>query len=367
MITTGSEEIFRSCVEGYNALIQSIRPDGSLEYVNPAWLHTLGFTEDGISQISMRDYVFPGYILRTKHNLAKALEGQRVQGLFITLQTKSGIPIQVEGTLFPRYEENRIVSVVAVFHNVTEQLTTASNLFHELSRSETIIDLFAFDLTEINAHAMALFDDALAKSEMSPALRHILHEGRSEIERSSTLISNLKTLWQIARKAPQLFECDLGESLSSAIETVERSLPHKVLSITTNLEPGQYFVTADEYLLEIFKSLIHHIAMKDSRTTIRIDIDIESIVQTPYLKLQIKDHGVENSDIESSDLSKHLLQKPNSSNGLGLELTLAWYVIENYGGYFRVEDRVENNPGDGSNFIMLLRCSKVKKDCVENE
>jgi PAS domain S-box-containing protein len=367
VITSGNEGIFRAFVEGYHALIQSIRPDGTLEYVNPAWLHALQFTEGEISKISMDDYIFPGYVLRAKHNLSRALKGQRVQGFFITLRTKSGIPIQVEGTFFPRYQEDRVVSVVAVLQKVSNQHSTVENLLHELSRSEIIIDSMAFDLSEINKSIKSRFDDALAMYKEYSTLRDILQEGLSEVERSTTLISNFKALWEIARKDPKLFECDLGESLSIAKESIETALPHKVISITTNLEPGQYFVTADEYLLEVFKSLIHHIVMKYTQTTVRIDIEVESLAQTPYIKLQIKDYSPEISSAESSGILNNLSQKRNSSNGLGLELNLVRHVLDNYGGYLRVEDRVENNPSEGSNFILLLRSSKVKKTSSEDD
>ena len=64
---------------------------------------------------------------------------------------------------------------------------------------------------------------------------------------------------------------------------------------------------------------------------------------------------------KTHSINDQLSQKPTSPRGLGLGLTLAKHVLENYGGYIRVEDRVEGQPEKGANFILLLRLSKIKK------
>ncbi len=359
-ITSRDDEIFRTYVECTFELVQSITHDFGLEYANPAWLKVLHFSETDIGNISLKDYVFPGYIQRTKQNLSKALNGQRLQGLFITLQTKGGAPIQVEMNLFPRYKDNHVASVIAIYRILDDSDNKVNTLLHEQCRSEAIIDLMTYDLAAINKKIHTAFETALAAPNTPVSLRAILQEGLSEVNHSIAFISNIEKLWLIARKPPKLLKCDLGETLFSAKEIIGDAFPHKRVSITSKLEPGQYYVTADEFLIEIFKSILHHIVMMDTRTTVQIEVDVESLSQTPFLKLQIKDHGRGLSESEKSDVLDDLTQRNADSYGLGLELALTRHLLENYGGYIRIEDRIGKKPHNGSNFIILLRQSQGK-------
>jgi K+-sensing histidine kinase KdpD len=181
------------------------------------------------------------------------------------------------------------------------------------------------------------------------------------VEHSSCFLSNIVELWRVARRAPHLLSCDLGETFHAAKEYVEKTYPHRKLILTTSLESGQYYVTADEFLLEVFKSLLHYYMRNDTRAIVQLDVEVESLSQTPFLKMQIKDHGPGMSDEEKSGVFNHFSQKQSNSNELGLDLTLVWHILENYGGFTRVEDRVEGAPKEGSNFILLLRRSQIEQ------
>ena len=99
----------------------------------------------------------------------------------------------------------------------------------------------------------------------------------------------------------------------------------------------------------------------DTRNIIQLDVEVESLSQTSFLKLQLKDYGPGMNDEEKSEIFNNLSQKHLNSHELGLDLTLVWHVLENYGGSIRVEDRIEGEPKEGSNFILLLRRSQIKK------
>lgn len=354
------EMIFRSFVEGTSDLIQSIRPDGTIEYVNSAWLKILQYSQSEIDEIKLKDFVFPGYLGRTEESLSKVFEGQTISNFAATFVSKDGTPVQVEGKLFPRYQAEEIVTAAGILSNINEQNRILEELRHEQTRVEFLLDLMTHDLTNINQEILTALEVALFTPELPDDLEALLQECVTEVERGANLISNVKKLWRIARRPPRMLCYDLAESLYAAKEIVEQSFPHKELQLNTNLELGKLFVTADEYLIEVFKSLLHNAMKFDTRDKVQIDIESEVMPHTPFLKIQIKDQGPGIIDEDKSIIFDQLSHRRDSPRGLGLGLTLTKHVIENYGGYIRVEDRVEGVPEKGANFILLFRLSKAE-------
>ena len=351
------EKIFHSFVEGTSDLIQSIKKDGSVEYVNPTWLKNLQYKEEELANVKLRDFVFPGYLRRAEEAMSRVLRGASISDFVSTFVSKEGNPIQIEGRLFPIYKGKKIVAAAGIFRNINEQNRILDELRHEQARVEFLLDLMTHDLTNLNQEILSTFEVALYSPDLPTNLENLLRESLISVERGSNLISNVKKLLRIAKRAPQMFLCDLGESLIAAKEIVEKSFPHKVMVLKTNLEPGQYFVTADEYLIEVFKSLLHNTMKFDKRARVQVEVEVETMPHTPFLKIQVKDHGPGIVDAEKSSIFDQLSHRRDSARGLGLGLTLAKHVLENYGGYIRVEDRIEDKPEKGANFILLLRLS----------
>jgi PAS domain S-box-containing protein len=353
-------EIIRALVKDTDDLIQSIKSDGSLEYVNSAWLHTLQYTLDETTDMKLEDFIFPGYLHRTEDTISQVLRGHKIINFVTTFISKKGIPVQAEGKLFPHYNDKHEVSAVGVFENITNQTRVMDELRHDQARSELLLDLLTHDLTGIIQEILSTIEVALFSPDLPTSLENLLRESMHEVERGSNLISNVKKLWQIARRAPQMVRCDIGETLFAAKEAVESAYPHKELHLTTSLEIGQYYVTADEYLIEILKSLLDNAMKYDIRDRVQIEVEVAPVTHTPFLKMQIKDYGPGIFAESKSTIFDQLSQQPAKPRGLGLGLTLAKHVLDNYGGYIRIEDRVEGQPEEGANFILLLRLSKIK-------
>ena len=125
------EVLLHTFLDNALELMQSIRSDGSIEYVNPTWLRTLEYTEDETDSIKLKDFIFPGYVRKTEEALSNALNGQRFHGFTTTLQTKTGIPVQVEGTIFPQYKGENIVAAGAIFRDVNKHADDRDALLHE--------------------------------------------------------------------------------------------------------------------------------------------------------------------------------------------------------------------------------------------
>ncbi len=112
----------------------------------------------------------------------------------------------------------------------------------------------------------------------------------------------------------------------------------------------------NQYLKDVFYSLLHNAMKFDERKKVEVDIEAEPIMHTPFLKIQIKDHGRGVPDEHKQDIFARIIDRRESILGLGLGLTLVKKILESYGGQISIEDRVEGDYTKGANFIVLLRC-----------
>ncbi|TFH07645.1 MAG: PAS domain-containing sensor histidine kinase [Candidatus Thorarchaeota archaeon] len=355
------ETLLRTFVNGTSDLIQSIKPDGSFVFVNSAWLDTLQYSQNEVSNLKLKDIIFPGYLRRTEDAIVRVFEGRNVSDYVATFVSKIGTPVQVEGRIFPQYENGKVVAAAAILSNINEQNRLIEEIKHEQNRVEYLMDLMTHDLTNIHQEILTTLEVALFVPEIPKGVEAILRESVNEVERGSNLINNVKQLTRIAKRSPRMKSCDLVESIFAASEIVKKIFSQKEMELSTNLSIGKYFVTADEYLIEIFKNLFHNAMKFDTRSKVQIEINAEVVPHTPFIMIQFKDQGAGVKEAEKSELFDQLARRRTTYQGLGLGLTLTRHVIENYGGYIRVEDRIDGAPEKGANFVLLLRLSQADR------
>ena len=170
------EKIFHSFVEGTSDLIQSIKKDGSVEYVNPTWLKTLHYKDEELANVKLRDFVFPGYLRRAEEAMSRVLRGASISDFVSTFVSKEGNPIQIEGRLFPIYKGKKIVAAAGIFRNINEQNRILDELRHEQARVEFLLDLMTHDLTNLNQEILSTFEVALYSPDLPTNLENLLRE-----------------------------------------------------------------------------------------------------------------------------------------------------------------------------------------------
>ncbi len=102
-------------------LIQSIDIRGKFMYTNKIWREKLGYTEEEIQEITIFDIISEKDILTYKHTLDILKDTKDNQHFRITLLSKKGAPIIVDGTVSARLDKNmQIVSTREVLRDVTK-------------------------------------------------------------------------------------------------------------------------------------------------------------------------------------------------------------------------------------------------------
>ncbi|MFO0805961.1 MAG: PAS domain S-box protein [Gemmataceae bacterium] len=108
-------------VENMDDLIQSVRPDGSIVFVNRAWRETLGYTADEVARMSIFDVIHPSTRDHCREVLGRALAGESVNHVPATFVDKEGRTVELEGSVNCRFENGVPVATRSVLRNVTER------------------------------------------------------------------------------------------------------------------------------------------------------------------------------------------------------------------------------------------------------
>lgn len=132
-----AEEILRGWdfFENVSDLVQSVRPDGQIEYVNRAWLNTLGYTAEEAAELNLFSVIDPEDHAHCMEIMGRVLQGEPASNIEARFLTKSGKRITLRGSANARIVNGEPVLTRAVFRDVTEthQLELERDRFFMLS------------------------------------------------------------------------------------------------------------------------------------------------------------------------------------------------------------------------------------------
>jgi PAS domain S-box-containing protein len=348
-------QLILSLIEGTNDMIHCVEPDGSFEFVNHAWLETLGYNHADLEKIRLKDILYPGQIKSHESLVKKVLRGEEITNIESIFVKKDGNTIYVEGNLFPRKVGNTIVAATGFFRNVTNRKATEDKLKEATLRNEFFVDLLVHDLMNINQEILSMAEILLMSPDFPKQLEGLVKEGLVELERASTIAANIRKITKIKAEKHETQSLDLWPTVSSAAAAVEEAFPGKMMNLKTDFKGGQYFVLADEFLKDVFFSLLHNSMKFDKRKEVNIVVNAEAIKHTPFLRIEIADYGPGIPDEDKESVFDSFAHRRESIAGLGLGLTLVKTIMDSYGGFIRVEDRVEGDSSKGAKFVLLMR------------
>ncbi len=355
MPTSENIELFRSLIQGTNDLIHSVRPDGSIEFVNAAWLNALGYSQDEVTDLHLRDIIYADSLEHYTDILESAMSGEVKTNVRATLVAKNGDRIYVQGNIFPRLDDGEVVAAQGFYRDITQQVRSKQELKEERQRTEFIIDLMTHDLTNINQEVLSTLELLLHAPQFPDEFKSFVEGGLNEVERAAHIISNMKKISLVERKSPEAAARNLQEAIQTAAEEVREDFPEKDLEIQVDVTPPDITVLADRYLEDIFHALFHNSMKFDSRKNVNVDVTAEPIKHTPYVRIEVADHGPGILDESKDDIFATLEHRREGITGLGLGLTLVKSIVKNYGGNIQAEDRVEGDFSKGVKIVLILR------------
>ena len=364
-----SEIIFRDLYEEAPNAYFSIGPDKTIIRTNKAAEKLLGYTKEEFSNLKVFDLYAD-----TKYGLEKAVKifkqfinGETIKDIELQMKHKNGEPVWVSLSVKPIFDPNGIViesrSIVLDIterKNTEEALKESEKKYREaLDMANFYKDLFTHDMNNIlqiiNSSA-EIIGFQLGDSEKSIFIENMTKMIRSQVERGSKLISDVRTLTELDEGEITTKQINISKFLNSSIDFVKKAYSNKDISIFAGNLDQKYYTNANELLQDVFDNILINGTKYNENLGVEISIDIsrQIIDGKNYFKIEFIDNGIGVPD----DRKKIIFQRGNrelkGSKGMGIGLSLVKKILKIFEGKIWVEDKIKDDYTKGSIFIVIL-------------
>ncbi|MEM9553948.1 MAG: PAS domain S-box protein [Acidobacteriota bacterium] len=344
-----SEAKHRDLLENAHDLIQSVSPDGRFQFVNRAWMQTLGFDDTEVPDLKIWDIIKPPPGEEPRDVLQDMLTAEsrgREEAVFVA---KDGREIAVEGVVTRRFVDGLPVAVQGIFRDITER-KAVDRLKQEFI--STVSHELRTPLTSIIA-SLALVDSGRLDSqpERAAELVSVAHRNGGRLLK---LINNLLDLQKLAarkmtfRKEP----LDVATLLEEAADSLGAVAAERKVSIEVRpLAKSMRVIGDHDRLMQVLHNLVSN-AVKFSAANDVVELSASRRGQR--VMLAVRDEGPGIPEEFRARLFEQFTQadpsKTRTSGGSGLGLSIVKGLVEGMDGTVDVVTEV----GSGTTFMVDL-------------
>ncbi|HEU4580433.1 MAG TPA: PAS domain S-box protein [Polyangiaceae bacterium] len=344
---------------------------GNVEYVNPAYRHTSGLSEELAIGRPWRE-------LEVRHDRAFLRRLERLfdhaevwQGRIQSVRA-NGSAYDEDGTLAPiRDEAQRLVGAVAVKRDITEQLQLEEQLqrSHRLEMVGQLAGGIAHDFNNllhiIHGHTQMMQLIDLQGFARAKDLTEMLHEVDKAAARAAVLVRQLLAFSRSDDGAPS--ELRLGELVASLHSLLQRLLGPQIQlvlrnDLTSSDGAGEVLVRGNRAQLEqvVTNLCLNARDALPSGGFLHISIDeppreklpavLKSRIDESYVRLSVRDDGVGMTREVQRRLGEPFFTTKRPGEGVGLGLATVYAIVQSHRGFIDVSSA----RGKGSTFHVYL-------------
>jgi len=253
---------------------------------------------------------------------------------------------------FPIFREGKPPLIGGFSLDITEQIEAEKESNEARARAEWATDLMSHDLNNMHQGIMGSLELILQDPSLQPNLRNIAESALMQVNRSVSLIANVKKFSIVNMDNRVLQKTDPAQSLTAAIEILKQSFPMREINVITNIESGEYCIMADDFLQDVFYNILHNGVKATLTDDVTLEVEVKLIEDGEYLRMDFIDRGEGMNDRMKETILSGLGERIRRISGVGL--TLVKQIIDFYRGKIWVEDRVKEDYSQGARFIILL-------------
>ena len=357
-----SEERYRTLFENSSDIIQIVRPDGQLLYVNPSWCRALGYSEEEASSLKVFDIIDPENEKDCETHFHKALSEGTTGTVETIFRSKDGRKVIMEGSANCKYRDGQPSFMHCIFRDITERRKMAEEMIkaHKLESVGILAGGIAHDFNNILTALIGNLSLARMYTEPGDKVHQRIEEAEKASFRARDLTQQLLTFSKGGDPIKQTIS--ISELVKDASKFVLRGSNVKcVFDLAEDLWP----VEVDEgQIIQVIHNLVinaDHAMPEGGIITIHAEnVDISSRDALPvkdgdYVVVSVEDHGPGISKKHLGRVFDPYFTTKHKGHGLGL--TTAYSIIKNHAGLLVLESEL----GKGTVFRFYLPASEKKK------
>jgi signal transduction histidine kinase len=223
------------------------------------------------------------------------------------------------------------------------------------NQSEFYRDLLSHDINNILQVILSTAERVEIEKNLE-VIESAVSSIKKQIERGSSLISTIHKISQLESSKVTLESIDAMELLNKAIKSIIGSFRSRKVKIEIECILKNLYVQANSILLDVLENLLHNAVKHNQSSTAEVLIRISRQVkgEINYVKLEFIDNGLGIPEEKKQLIFQKKYRSGELKAGMGLGLSLVKNAIDSYGGEISIEDRVQGDYSQGSNFIILI-------------
>lgn len=357
-----SELKYRELFDNSLELVQSVAPDGTFEYVNPAWLRTLEQTAAGLVGKTFWSFVHPSATAGQRGVFDRVMAGEAARDVKLDLVTPSGKRVLLEGNSVPRVLGDQVVGVQSFYQDVTERRLLEESLRHaqKLESVGRLAGGVAHDFRNILTGIGGFADSALKGLGDDHPVREDLREIAHLTERAEGLT---RQLLAFSRRQP--IE-PVGVEIDELLQGLQRMIGRLIGEhIRLNAEwgaPGGTVFADPGQMEQVIVNLV--VNAKDampaggeltlSTRPVRLEMEMStatgSLPAGDYLCISVADTGFGMDDLTRERMFEPFFTTKGIGKGTGLGLAMCYGIMQQHKGHIRVT----TEQGSGTTFELYL-------------
>lgn len=266
-----------------------------------------------------------------------------------------------------RTSSDHIEGVVITFFDITKRKKMEQKLKKSEHRSKEAyhrIEFYKDLLLHDIGNVLNIIKTSLKLREMEEKnstnmkeKREVIDIIKQQVKRGSMLLSNVRSLSKIEEGNLPIEPVNLRKTIEKSVDFV-KSLHHKIhVEIKPETTKDIIIVEAGDLLIEAFENIVLNGVIHNESNQVRLVISYSVLEreEKSFVRIEFKDNGIGIPPNRKKLIFKRKYGKGQKSTGMGIGLSLVKRIIKEYGGEIWVENRINDDYTQGSNFIVLLR------------
>lgn len=312
-------------------------------------------------------YFHPENITKPRRNPDEWHELDYLKLVFRNRDNQVNGYIEIEEPVSLKVYDSETLEAMQVFANLAGIVIENAKMYQreveESQRRRFLSDMIAHDINNYNQAVTSYIQMAMAGKDLPEKTAQYLERASASAWNISELIQRANMLNKIEEEGGRnLGPVELGEALKESISEVLMRFPDREVKIDLKLNNHRYFVTANEFIEEIFSNLLANAVEYDPHDKVRVEVSIgEFFVDfRRYWCVSIADNGIGIPDSKKNVIFGKFIKGDAGPHSIGLGLSIVQAIVKAYHGLVWVEDRVPGEHSKGSVFRVALPMSSSK-------